>query len=91
MGTPGKFLKTRIFAGTSLRKFSWLVSIDFNATITSPGLLGRTMYFLLLWLAGRALGKTLQGGNGRDLKAMSLTTLNWVKKIERSMAAVVGR
>lgn len=30
-------------------------------------------------------------GNGRDLKRESLTALNWVKKIERSLAAVVGR
>ena len=40
---------------------------------------------------GHAFGKTLRGENGRDLEAVRLTDLNWVKKIERSVAAVVGR
>lgn len=52
--------------------------------------MGRTMYFLLLWLVGRALGKTLQWGNGRDLKAVSLTTLNWVKKLRYPWQQLLG-
>lgn len=51
MGTPGKFLKTGIFAGISLRKFPWLLSIDFNATMLAPAYWGEpcTFCFSGLW------------------------------------------
>jgi len=51
VGVPGKFLKTGIFTGRSLRKFSRLVSIDFNATILLLACWGepRTFCFSGLW------------------------------------------
>lgn len=110
-GMPGKFLKTGIFTGMSLRKFPWLFSIDFNATMPLLACWGGSCTFCFsglwdfslgvhvkesihdLWAAANchAFGKTLRRENGRDLKAVSFTGLNWVKKIERSVAAVIGR
>ena len=110
MWTPGKFLKAWIFAGISLRKFPWLVGVDFSATVLPPACWWEpwTFCFSGLWdfslgvqvkesscelrVAANchAFGKTLRGENGRDLKAV-FDCLELGGKIERSVAAVVGR